>query len=197
MRRVAVDAARGSLIAIHAAAGLSGAQSREATRLLRAAEGLVRAAVAVMAAPVSPVQPPAAAPQPAAPRRRRPRKRRAAAPEAMEVNLDKHSSEDEPAPTWEDKDTELAVEALAAAPAAAARLPHPVFLALLPRHHPPGALRPDVTYSIRGIVISLVLMVSFYSVVCSWEPLAFACLLSISTEGRVFLRVDVRCCCPR
>ena len=133
VRRVAADAARGSLIAIHAAAGLSGVHSREATRLLRAAEGLVRTAVAIMGAPVSPVQPPAAAPQPAAPRRRRPRKRRAAAPEAMAVNLGKHSSEGQPAPTWEEKGTDMA-EALAAAPAAAAaaaaRRRRPVFLAI-------------------------------------------------------------------
>ncbi|CAK0818581.1 unnamed protein product [Prorocentrum cordatum] len=40
-------AARGSLVAAHAAAGLSAGESREALRLLRAAEGLVRAAVAV------------------------------------------------------------------------------------------------------------------------------------------------------
>ncbi|CAK0908136.1 unnamed protein product, partial [Prorocentrum cordatum] len=41
-------AARGSLVAAHAAAGLNAGESREALRLLRAAEGLVRAAVAVL-----------------------------------------------------------------------------------------------------------------------------------------------------
>ena len=68
----ALEAARGASLAAHAAAGLAAcATEREATRLLRAAEGLCRAATALL------VQRPAAppAPQPAAataaPRRRR------------------------------------------------------------------------------------------------------------------------------
>ena len=54
-------------------------------------------------------------------------------------------------------------------------------------HIESGAPRPDYTYSIQRLVIFLVLMVLFYSVVCAWEPWAFARLLSISTEGRVLL----------
>ncbi|CAK0879362.1 unnamed protein product [Prorocentrum cordatum] len=68
-----LEAARGALLAAHAAAGLAGgAEFREAARLLRAAEGLIRSAVAVLAAPPPPE--PAAAPPVARPRRR-PRRR--------------------------------------------------------------------------------------------------------------------------
>ena len=62
----ALEAARGALLATHAAAGLSGGAC-EARRLLHVAEGLCRAAIAVLAtaAPVSP------AAVPAKPKRRR------------------------------------------------------------------------------------------------------------------------------
>jgi len=73
----ALDAARGAGLAMHAASGLSAGVSREATRLLRAAEGLCRAAVATLAAAASePAAPPGAAGAGAPQRRRRPRARR-------------------------------------------------------------------------------------------------------------------------
>ena len=43
-----MDASRGATLAVHAAAGLAAAHSREAARLLRAAEGLCRAASAAL-----------------------------------------------------------------------------------------------------------------------------------------------------
>ena len=80
-QRTAMEAARGALLAVHAAAGLSaGANLSEATRICRAAEGLLRTAVAALSAPP---RTPAAAAQAVAPpetaprRRRRPRARRA------------------------------------------------------------------------------------------------------------------------
>ncbi|CAK0865574.1 unnamed protein product [Prorocentrum cordatum] len=45
------QATRGSLVAAHAAAGLCAGESREALRLVRAAEGLLRAAAAVLGTP--------------------------------------------------------------------------------------------------------------------------------------------------
>ena len=77
-KRLALEAARGALLSTHAATGLSsGAPSAEATRLLRAAEGILRAAVAVLARPhvATVAAPPVATPSPP-PRRRRPRGRR-------------------------------------------------------------------------------------------------------------------------
>lgn len=83
--KLQLEAARAALIAVHAAAGLAVAGGhRTAARALRAAEGLTRSAIALLAAP-SPEPPacatPAAAPaagSDAAPRRpRRPRGRRA------------------------------------------------------------------------------------------------------------------------
>ena len=66
----ALEASRGALMAAHAAGGLAASHSREGVRLLRAAEGLLRAAVAVLSSPMA-----APAPEPAkeseAPRRRR------------------------------------------------------------------------------------------------------------------------------
>ena len=52
-RKLAEEAARGALKAVHASAGLSRHTSSEASGLLRAAEGLVRAAVAVLQSPAS------------------------------------------------------------------------------------------------------------------------------------------------
>ena len=75
----AVEAARAAVLALHAAAGLSMSASREGTRLLRAAEGLCRAAVAVLTAPgpePPPLTPTVVAPAAAPQRRRRPRGRR-------------------------------------------------------------------------------------------------------------------------
>ena len=68
-----VEAARAATMAVHSAMGLSLASSREAARLLRAAEGLCRAAVAVLAS-----EPKAHTDEPTArqPRRRRPRGKR-------------------------------------------------------------------------------------------------------------------------
>ena len=51
VQRGAIEAARGALVAIHAAAGLAGTGCRDAARMLRAAEGLVRTAVATLVAP--------------------------------------------------------------------------------------------------------------------------------------------------
>ena len=48
-RRVAIQAARGAALAVHSAAGVAMQVSKEAERLLRAAEGLTRAAAAVLA----------------------------------------------------------------------------------------------------------------------------------------------------
>ena len=48
--KIFTEAARGACLAVHSAATLALAQSREAARLLRAAEGLCRAAVAVLGA---------------------------------------------------------------------------------------------------------------------------------------------------
>ena len=52
-QRTAIEAARGALQATHAAAGLVG-ENREGKRLLHAAEGMCRAAVAVLMAAVAP-----------------------------------------------------------------------------------------------------------------------------------------------
>ena len=49
-RRYALESCRGAVLAIHAAAGLSLACSREAARLMRVAEGLGRTAISLMAA---------------------------------------------------------------------------------------------------------------------------------------------------
>jgi hypothetical protein len=49
-RRLAIQAARGAALAVHSAAGIAMQVSKEAERLLRAAEGLTRAAAAVLAA---------------------------------------------------------------------------------------------------------------------------------------------------
>jgi len=56
-----IEAARAALVALHAATGLAAAHSRVATKALRAAEGLCRSAIAVMAdcatsSPEKPVQ---------------------------------------------------------------------------------------------------------------------------------------------
>ncbi|CAK0807610.1 unnamed protein product [Prorocentrum cordatum] len=68
-RAIALDAARGSALAVHAAAGLTGgAGELAAARLLCAADGIIRSAVALLAAPVPP---PAQAQAPMGPRRRR------------------------------------------------------------------------------------------------------------------------------
>ena len=48
LRRSAIAASRGSVLAIHAAAGMAVSVDREAARLLRASEGLARAAVACL-----------------------------------------------------------------------------------------------------------------------------------------------------
>ena len=58
-------------MAVHAAAGLAAGGPREAARLLQAAEGLLRSAVALLAAPPHPDAPAAAEGPPTAPRRRR------------------------------------------------------------------------------------------------------------------------------
>jgi len=74
----AQDAARGALLAAHAASGLAAsASASEATRLVRAAEGLLRASVAVLGRTAVPVAaPPAVPPTVSRPRRRRPRGKR-------------------------------------------------------------------------------------------------------------------------
>ena len=74
--KATLDAARGAVLATHAAAGLASGQ-REAVRLIRAAEGLLRTAVAVLATPSSPalVAAPLADPAASSRRRRRPRGR--------------------------------------------------------------------------------------------------------------------------
>jgi hypothetical protein len=75
-QRLASEAARGALLAAHAATGLSGGVSPQATRLLRAAEGILRSAIAVLAVPpVLDVAQSVVAPL-APPRRRRPRRKR-------------------------------------------------------------------------------------------------------------------------
>jgi len=76
-RRAALEAARGAALAVHAAAGLAACTSRESVRMMRAAEGLCRAAVAVLSAQVlaEPASAQAAVPPP---RWRRRRARRAA-----------------------------------------------------------------------------------------------------------------------
>ena len=51
MRKSSEEASRGALKAVHASAGLARSASPEAAALLRAAEGLVRAAIAVLQAP--------------------------------------------------------------------------------------------------------------------------------------------------
>jgi hypothetical protein len=48
LRKPAVAAARGAVLAMHAAAGLAATVNREAARLLRASEGLARAATALL-----------------------------------------------------------------------------------------------------------------------------------------------------
>ena len=74
----ALEAARGAALAVHAAAGLSSGVEREAARLLRAAEGIVRAAVACLASAPDPIPTAATEAEAAAAprRRRRPRGRR-------------------------------------------------------------------------------------------------------------------------
>ena len=77
VRRGALEAARGALLALHASSGLSVGASREATHLLRAAEGLARAAIAVLhkeeTAPATVISD--GQPQASPRRRRRPRGR--------------------------------------------------------------------------------------------------------------------------
>ena len=76
--RQAIEVARGALMAVHAASGIAAEHSVTATRMLRAAEGLVRAAVGVLA--VAEATPPADTcgppTQPPAPLRRKRRRRR-------------------------------------------------------------------------------------------------------------------------
>ena len=48
LRKPATAAARGSVLAVHAAAGLADSVDRDAARLLRASEGMARAAVALL-----------------------------------------------------------------------------------------------------------------------------------------------------
>ena len=57
-----MEAARGATLAVHAACGLASPHSREAGRLLRAAEGLCRAGTALLVA-LHKAPPPAAAPE--------------------------------------------------------------------------------------------------------------------------------------
>ena len=94
--RAALEAARAASLAVHAAAGLAAPCSRQAVRLLRAAEGLVRSAVAVLSVLPPPQPAPAAAPVAgvvAAPlRRRRPRGKRKEKAAKMEVDtVDLHT----------------------------------------------------------------------------------------------------------
>ena len=63
LRRPAIAAARGTVLATHAAAGLATSVDREAARMLRASEGLARAAVARLEqAGRRPVSPPTGVP---------------------------------------------------------------------------------------------------------------------------------------
>ena len=90
-RRGAEEAARGALLAAHAASGLSvGCSPREVQRLLRAAEGLLRTAVAILSTAPSSAPAPSAAEPPvhaasvaprAAKRRQRPRSKALASKE--------------------------------------------------------------------------------------------------------------------
>ena len=60
LRRTAIAAARGSVLTVHSAAGMAVSVDREASRMLRASEGLARAAVARLEqAGRRPVSPPA------------------------------------------------------------------------------------------------------------------------------------------
>ena len=68
--RAAVEAARATVVAAHAAVGLVWSHNKAAARALRAAEALSRTAVALLTAPS-----PAPAPAPAAPRKRRQRRK--------------------------------------------------------------------------------------------------------------------------
>ncbi|CAK0857201.1 unnamed protein product [Prorocentrum cordatum] len=71
-----LEASRGALMAVHAAAGLAAAGGmRDSARLLRAAEGLVRTAVAELVGQPTPPAEVGAGPQAVPPRRRRPRGR--------------------------------------------------------------------------------------------------------------------------
>ena len=56
LRKPATAAARGSTLAVHAAAGLADSVHREAARLLRASEGLARAALALLEASAKPAE---------------------------------------------------------------------------------------------------------------------------------------------
>eukprot|EP00959_Pyramimonas_sp_CCMP1952_P359960 7537068-Pyramimonas_sp.AAC.1 len=72
----ALEASRGALLAVHAAAGLAAASGRRpAARLVRAAEGLLRTAIAQLGAPPANLEPAADAGPTTAQRRRRPRGR--------------------------------------------------------------------------------------------------------------------------
>jgi len=69
-----IEAVRAALMVVHSAAGLTlSSTSRDATRMMRAAEGLCRAAVAVLQQPSTPST---ASPEVRPPRRRRPRARK-------------------------------------------------------------------------------------------------------------------------
>eukprot|EP00974_Lingulodinium_polyedra_P088620 8593849-Lingulodinium_polyedra.AAC.1 len=119
-RRRALDAARAAVLAAHAASGLAAAQSREATRLLRSAEGLCRAAAAVLAAPAPAPSAPATAEAAAAPlRRRRPRRRAARAEAGGQRAMDTDSPE-----AGHGQPAERSTEE-----GSLAALPHPVFVA--------------------------------------------------------------------
>ena len=52
-KKVVLEAARAAVLAVHAAAGLAAAHSRDAVRLLRSAEALSRSAVALLSTPTS------------------------------------------------------------------------------------------------------------------------------------------------
>ena len=104
----ALDAARGASLAAHSSAGLALPVSREAARLLRTAEGLCRAAAAILR--TTSLQLPPAEAAPAAPRpRRRPRGSRG------RKKRTEPALQDAPGGQKEDVDME-AVQALAAQP---------------------------------------------------------------------------------
>ena len=86
-----LEAARAASLAVHSAAGLSLATSRDAARLLRAAEGLCRAAVAVLAS-----EPKTHTDEPSArqPRRRRPRGKRVDAQGKMDMDVSTAAEEE-------------------------------------------------------------------------------------------------------
>lgn len=124
----ALEALRASTLAVHAAVGLTLPASRQAARLARTAEGLLRTAVSLLtAAPPEPraVPAPAASAASGPASRRRPRRSRAKRNEEMKCDDVTADDADAPMPSPKQLEDARGPED----PSAVSALPHPVFVA--------------------------------------------------------------------